>query len=173
MALALNGTSNGSLNNLSLSGNTGTVIDTARVGGILQVVQGTTSTAVTVGTGTYTDTGLTASITPSSSSNKILVMVMQSFVSERSVTGQGFGLNLLRDTTTIWDSQGNYHTFASVTNLDGHAQINYLDSPATTSSVTYKTQGRPYSSADNGQVTFQYSSPTAGPSTITLMEVVA
>ena len=173
MALAISGTGNGSLNNLALSANTGTVVDTARAGGIIQVVTATTSTAVAVSTTTYTDTTLTASITPSSSSNKILVLVMQSFVASRSASGQGIGLNLLRDTTTIWDGQGNYHTFASVTNIDGHAQINYLDSPATTSSVTYKTQGRPYSTANSGTVTFQYLSPSTGPSTITLIEVVA
>jgi hypothetical protein len=44
---------------------------------ILQVVQGTTSTAATNATSTYADTGLTATITPQSSSSKILVLVNQ------------------------------------------------------------------------------------------------
>ena len=64
MALAITGTGNGSLNNLALSANTGTIVDTGRAGGIVQVVQETTTTTVQVTTATFTDTGLSASITP-------------------------------------------------------------------------------------------------------------
>ena len=181
MALALSGTSNGSLNNLSLSGNTATIVDTGRAGGIIQVVQATTSTAVTVSTTTFTDTTLTASITPSSSSNKILVHVLQQFVSIRGTgTGIGMGLQLLRDSTTVWapiqNSTGPYHWYSNVTEIDGYASINFLDSPATTSSVTYKTQGRPYTTAGTGSVNFQNSAGgvvVSPVSTIVLMEVVA
>ena len=45
-------------------------------GRVLQVVQGNTATQVAHST-SYADTGLTASITPSSSSNKVLIMIQQ------------------------------------------------------------------------------------------------
>jgi len=183
MALSLNGTSNGSLNNLSLSGNTGTVIDTARAGGIIQVVQVATSSQVLVNTNTYTDTALSASITPSSSTNKVLIMIMQEFVATRASATVGMGIRLLRDSTVIWNpvasgtgpfmyyNQGGGDTSQE---LDGNAMVNYLDSPATTSEVTYKTQGRPHTSGNSGAVTFQYNSNGTNPtSTIILMEVVA
>ena len=181
MALALSGTSNGSLNNLSLSGNTATIVDTGRAGGIIQVVQATTSTAVTVSTTTFTDTTLTASITPTSSTNKVLIMITQEFVNLRSSTSVGMGIRLLRDTTVIWtpvaSGTGPFMWYNSTGTgsheLDGTATISYLDSPATTSSVTYKTQGRPHSSANSGRVVFQYNSTVNPTSTIILMEVVA
>ena len=183
MALALSGTSNGSLNNLSLSGNTATIVDTARAGGIVQVVTATTSTSVAVSTTTYTDTGLSASITPSSSSNKILVMVNQMGNAGSTSRPIGFGIQLLRDSTIILysaqDGTGPFEQFVNVssstnTNIITRATINFLDSPSTTSSVTYKTQGRPYTTANSGAVTFnQASSPYNATSTIILMEVVA
>ena len=180
MALAITGTGNGSLNNLALSANTGTIVDTGRAGGVIQVVQGTTSTEVAVTTTTYTDTTLTASITPSSSSNKILVHVLQQFISLKSSgTGIGMGLQLLRDSTTVWspiqNGTGPYHWYANASEIDGYASINFLDSPSTTSSVTYKTQGRPYTTAGSGRVTFQNANGVviSPVSTIILMEVVA
>ena len=51
--------------------------------------------------------------------------------------------------------------------------FSYLDSPATTSSTTYKTQGRPYDSALSSAV-FQSAGVTiAGTSVITLLEIAA
>ena len=44
MSLIISGGSNGSLNNLSLSGNTATIVDTARAGGVIQVVHASTTT---------------------------------------------------------------------------------------------------------------------------------
>jgi hypothetical protein len=184
MALALSGTSNGSLNNLSLSGNTATIVDTGRAGGIIQVVQATTTTEVTVNTTTFTDTTLSASITPSSSTNKILVMVMQSCVNTRSSSAVGHGIRLLRDSTVVWTPQesptgpfmwyGNPSGISS-NELDGTFHVNYLDSPSTTSSVTYKTQGRPHTNSDSGVVYYQYTTTnyTTQVSTMILMEVVA
>ena len=153
-------------------------------GTIVQVVQGTTTTEVTVNTTTYTDTTLSASITPSSSTNKILIMVMQSCVNTRSTTSVGHGIRLLRDSTVVWTPQEsatgpfmwyNNTAGASSNELDGTFLVNYLDSPSTTSSVTYKTQGRPHATANSGVVHYQYTqvSYTTQVSTILLMEVVA
>ena len=170
--------------NATISGSSATVNgDEVRTvgtsGAVLQVVQATTSTAVTVTTTTYTDTTLTASITPSSSSNKVLVMIDQQFQTARDVISFGTGVRILRDSTVIFspieNSNGPYSWYIDqVAVAYQHIQHSVLDSPSTTSSVTYKTQGRPHVTANNGRVTFQLSSsPTNGMSTITLMEVVA
>ena len=173
-------TGNATISGSSATVNGNEVRTVGTSGAILQVVQGTTSTLVTVTSTTFTDTTLTASITPSSSSNKILVHVLQEFVAVRTgADGCGMGIRLLRDSTTVWEpiqnSTGPYHWYTDDRELDGYASINFLDSPATTSSVTYKTQGRPYTTSNGGQVNFQNSggvviSPV---STIILMEVVA
>ena len=186
MALAITGTGNGSLNNLALSANTGTVVDTGKAGTIVQVVQGTTNTQVTNTTAAYVDSGLSASITPTSSSNKVLVLVSQACVHGRSTDGQGGGIQLLRGSTVIWEpvNNGNGATtgpflfyLTDVRDLYYFTPLNYLDSPSTTSSVTYKTQGRVYTTSNSGSFTMQPNpgSGSADPTTSTmiLMEVVA
>jgi len=172
MALTLTGTGNGSLNNLTLPDKTGVVA--AGSGTVIQVVQASTTTTVTNNTTTYTDSGISASITPTSSSNKILVITNQQYQWLRDVVDNGIGIRLLRDSTTIWEpapGAGPYLNFTdNVQEYNNYVNIVYLDSPATTSSVTYKTQGRPYSTANNGRISFQVS---GAESTILLMEVVA
>ena len=76
------------------------------VGKIGQVVQGTTTTGVTITSSTYVDTGLSASITPSSTSSKILVMVDQLFYldsNDGSIENSG-RLKILRDSTNIFET---------------------------------------------------------------------
>lgn len=171
--------------NATISGSSATVNgDEVRTlgtsGAILQVVSVNTDTKVTVSTGTFTDTGLSASITPTSSSNKILVLVNQQFNVRRSVDSNGHGLQLLRGSTTIWESAKNstgglmnYMNGVGGRSFWGYATIQYLDSPATTSSTTYKTQGRPYLTTSSGLVDYQRDQTDAnGRSTITLMEIV-
>ena len=175
--------------NATISGSSATVNgDEVRTvgtsGAILQVVQATTNTTVSITTSTYTDTTLSASITPTSSSNKILVIVGQHFQNGRTGGHQGFGLRILRDSTVVWepvnDSTGPFLVYTvDESQHYGFMTLHYLDSPATTSSVTYKTQGRPYynSSASSGFLNFQ-STGSGGTvsntdSLITLMEVVA
>jgi hypothetical protein len=151
-------------------------------GAVVQVVQATTQTTVSVTTTTYTDTTLSASITPTSSSNKILVMVTQDVFHGRTSVGQGSGVRLVRDSTVIWtppsDTNGPFMDYiSSATNHYWLFNLNYLDSPATTSSVTYKTQGRPYRTTDSGSFVAQPApSGTSDPNTpaiMTLLEVVA
>ena len=75
-------------------------------GKIAQVVTGTTTTSVSVsGNDTYVDTGLTASITPSATSSKVLVLVSQAiFLSSNDGSNeQTSNLKLLRGSTNILD----------------------------------------------------------------------
>lgn len=166
----------------TLPGTGGTLDRLNRAGNILQVVQTSTSTEVIVSTTTFTDTNLTATITPTSATSKILVMVDQQAAAVRSSSTCGLGLRLLRDSTVIHDSVSNatgpYDFFmaatgASATQLYTRASITYLDSPSTTSALTYKTQGRPQSTS-TGTATFQSNGDTVdGTSYITLIEVAA
>jgi hypothetical protein len=163
---------------------TGSAWATLAAGGgkVLQVVQGTTTSTATVASTTFTDTNLTASITPSSATSKILILFTQSMNSDRASSPQGGSIKLLRDATDVYSQDGaggGYGTFyANPTTLSApvastfHFIVNgtYLDSPATTSAITYKTQGRAFSTANSGNVAFQ---PNSVISTIVLMEIGA
>ena len=116
-------------------------------GGIIQIKQAFKGNTFTTTSGSFVDvTGLSVSITPSSASNKILVLV--------SVCGQGrpaYARNiprLVRDSTPIGNSTdagdriagfGQMYQGEDGTNVATNS-IEFLDSPATTSSVTYKVQ---------------------------------
>jgi len=153
------------LNNNSLSSVTALP---AGVGGkVLQVVQGSTSTEVTHST-SYADTGLSASITPSSTSNKVLILVNQHCKAQGP---NGVSLKLLRDSTAIYTPAQSYSFYIDTTDahIRGHQSFNYLDSPSSTSAITYKTQGIKYRS-DN---TAHTQSGSRWTSFITLMEVSA
>ncbi len=148
---------------------------------VKQVIQGSTTTEVTVASTTYTDTGLTASITPSSTSSKILVLICQSYYYNSSNSGFGMGIKIFRGSTVILDpladATGPYPYYISGSSgAYGKASYSLLDSPSTTSSVTYKTQGRPFSTSGSGQVTFQADYPSSGTvasSYIQLVEIAA
>ena len=137
---------------------------------VLQVVFGETSTAVSSSSNVFADTGLTATITPTSATSKILVMYSQNggFKSSGSANNR-LSVRLFRGATLL-------HGFADVgftgTALALHTasiSATYLDSPATTSATTYKTQFR---SDDNAaSVAVQVNSLST--STITLMEISA
>lgn len=137
---------------------------------ILQVVSASTSTAVSSSTTTLVDTGLSATITPQSSSSKILVYVAHP--QNIKTTPNGFTcmkLSLLRGSSVIQDvvTVAGF-TGTSLDNVFGVTGV-ALDSPATTSATTYKTQ---FASAFGAaSVSVQYGS--AGTSTIILMEVSA
>jgi hypothetical protein len=144
-------------------------------GSVLQVVEGSTSTQVTVSTTVYTDTGLTASITPSSASSKILVMFSQQFSSTRTATtgDMNADLRLLRGATVLADyaDYAQYIAAGSASALGVQVSATYLDSPATTSSTTYKLQGAPDSTANSQIANFQQGN--RGRSSIILMEIAA
>ena len=109
-------------------------------GGIIQIVQFCQGLGqVNITNTSQNDTGLTCTITPKFNTSKILVQTTQPFL-YNSNTAQGFRTFLLRGSTIItmhedYASGGDEWKFAS------HNML-YLDSPATTSAITYKTQGQ-------------------------------
>jgi hypothetical protein len=140
---------------------------TLPTGSVLQVVQGSTSTQVSAATTATTDTGLTATITPTSSSSKILIIVSQNFLISGGNPNSG-SIYLIRNSTQI-NTSGTYPIWTTAgTEIGLVFNITLLDSPATTSATVYKTQQK---LRDGGSMNTQRDSLTA--STITLMEIAA
>ena len=163
-------------------------VPTGGGGGIIQVKQVVkTDTFSTTGTTSFVDvTGLTVSITPTSTSSKILVLYDLSW----SSSDGHISCRLMRGSTMIkvGDADGNRiratgHRHEGGSNSGDTYDIDvcagtFLDSPATTSSVTYKIMVRTNSTGNNVQVNrggndanADYEGRTA--SSITLMEVSA
>ena len=153
----------------------GTILTNTTPGCILQVVQTVDTTGVTTITSTsYVDAGsLSVNITPVSSSNKILIMATtncQVFRQEDEATA---GLRLLRGSSQIIEypyafvleaeSSSNSRVFY---NLNHPAT--YLDSPSSTSQLTYKIQLKVYTDANTNRISYNQNSSH---STITAMEV--
>tara|TARA_R100001086_G_scaffold183976_1_gene102716 strand:+ start:238 stop:732 length:495 start_codon:yes stop_codon:yes gene_type:complete len=140
-------------------------------GKVLQVVNGFTYTKVQSTSTTYADTGLTASITPSSTSNKVLVIINQGMV--KSTHNTYGGLKLLRDSTELgFIGDLICYTGASDYNVNG-ASASFFDNPSSTSSLTYKTQFANVPGTGNVDVQPDSSSSTErGRGSITLMEIV-
>ena len=134
-------------------------------GSVLQVVNATYGTQVANSTSTYADTGLTATITPTKNTSKILVTVHAT--GGNKVNNTYMEMRLARNASSIiaFELEGGY-TNTATNNTYGGTGTSYLDSPATTSATTYKTQFRSASVIAN--VTVQAS---ASVSTITLMEI--
>ena len=145
MPIVLNGTS-GDISGSSLTG-----IDTGK---ILQVVQAVNTDTFSTASASYVDvTGISVSITPSATTSKILIAVSIGFVSG-SHTGNTAvypQFQIVRNGTAIalGDASGNRGrcTFSVLTNLHGgyngtSAAFEFLDSPSTTSAITYKIQAR-------------------------------
>jgi hypothetical protein len=114
-------------------------------GKVLQVVQGTLTSNASTTSGSLTDTGLTVSITPSSASSKIYVVAFhgQPTISATGSTTSNLGqFVLVRDTTNLQTVVIGGDAVASSSGrvYYGGASLSYLDSPATTSSTTYKTR---------------------------------
>lgn len=140
-------------------------------GKILQVVTATTSTDTTIASTTWTDTGLSATITPSSTSSRILVLVTQFATTTRSANDQGGYARLDRNGTVIYADNGGEFTIGGASSLAfGFSfAFSYVDSPATTSARTYKTQGKVGTTLNSGQIVFNSTSLGS----IVLMEIGA
>ena len=132
----------------------------AGAGQVLQVVNTTYATQTTITSTSYTDTGLTASITPKLSTSTILIIATVQGIDGSS---SNFPLGIaLRNGSQIGSE---FFGAAGYNNNYASAQFNYKDSPATTSAITYKIQ---FKSQTGGQVVVQNNSSQSG---ITLMEI--
>ena len=143
-------------------------------GSVLQVVQTSTTTNVTNNTTSYVDAGLTINITPTSSSSKILALLSFTFRHGSS----NYATNIVQLTRIIsggslvglGDVRVGNSVNATVVEQTSNS-LNVLDSPNTTSLITYAVRFAVLFSAgsyDNGH--FCHNGTT---STLTLMEIAA
>ena len=167
--------------NVSLAGTnvitSGKVVSSGMpVGSVIQVVNGFTSTAVTTTTAdVWIDTGIFAVITPKFATSKIMVManICGIHKSDSSVWNR-MGIRLMRDATVIGvTSLANMYTATTMTLRLPGAMYSKLDSPASTSAITYGVQFQvePLSTGAGG-VTVQRDG-NSGESQIFLMEIAA
>ena len=108
-------------------------------GNVLQVVQSTSNTQTVSSSTSYISVSLSASITPSSTSNKILVFVFAPV--QVAVSGEFRG-TIYRDSTDIAPSTSGLfylNSGSSATRVSG-ASMSILDSPSSTSSITYSAR---------------------------------
>jgi hypothetical protein len=166
---------------LTLPAVTGTVATTATAGKVLQVVNAQFTTTASTSSTSLVDTGLTATITPSSASNKVLVFVSLNQMACDNASLVLFSIRRNGSLITRNAMGGNattYDAFAagggqSTTRQQNGGSLTYLDSPATTSATTYKVQF-----ANNGGGTaylnqWALNTDAASVSYITLMEIAA
>lgn len=107
---------------------------------IVQIVEGTHSTQVSSTSGSFADTGLTATITPKATANKILVLVQHTANFKTSANSDAsMQMQLVRGATGLNTQKWGYTNNAGVDQMGG-LSFSYLDSPNTTSATTYKTQ---------------------------------
>jgi hypothetical protein len=139
-------------------------------GSVLQVVSvNAGGTATSSASSTYADiSGLSVSITPSSSTSKVLVIVNVTGC-KKETNNTYLALKLLRGSTSILDfeKEGGYNNASTIQEFGG-VGCSYLDSPATTSSTTYKVQLASVTNVGNVSV-----NNSAGYSSITVMEIAA
>ena len=108
---------------------------------VLQVVSASTTTETSNSTTTYADTTLTATITPQATSNKILVYVSHpNNYKSNGNSSNSITFQLLRGATAIYNFNRLLGYTNAATELYFSTNAIYLDSPATLSATTYKTQ---------------------------------
>jgi hypothetical protein len=148
-------------------------------GKLLQVVYASSTTQTSISSLSYTDTGLSGSITPTLATSKILILVTQNFaMSFGANSGAGAAVQLLRGATSVLDLDGGSVDvvwfrggLGNPNNVNALSlPVFYLDSPNTTSSTTYKTQGKLSTTSNSANITFQNDSVD---SVMILMEIGA
>jgi len=138
-------------------------------GKVLQVVSTTTSTETSTTSTSYTDaTDLTATITPSSTNSKILILMSIGVdCTTAGITDNGVKGQIVRASTNIWTTDYFYGRNNSTGNRQ-NSSIVYLDSPASTSALTYKFQFARFGGTATAVI-----NRNGGYSTITLLEIGA
>ena len=154
------------INNNTLSAVT-TLPSAIATGTVLQIINVVINTETVVNNNTWTDTGLTASITPSATSSKVLISASCQGVGKASNNTYA-KLKLLRGSTDIvadFETRGGYTNNGDANKIGG-CSVTYLDSPSSTSAVAYKVQ-----LLSGGNNSYAQMGDSNSKSTITLMEI--
>jgi len=154
---------------INLTNATGLGYSALPVGSVLQVVQSTYSTAFSTTSGTPVSTGFLASITPKFTTSKILVTIFSTLGVPANMNGHAI---IYRDSTQLTTTTTpSYATYGAAQYQNSAFTVQYLDSPATTSSTTYTL----YAYRNGVSATFYVGAREDGGSvilsTVTLMEI--
>ena len=156
---------------LSLPDEAGTIITTAGVpasampaGSVIQVVSNFITSAFSTTSATPVATGLSATITPSSSSSKILILCAGGWTNVTS-NGQGH-CYIYRNGVVISNNPGGYF-FTNTGQVQSAVALSSLDAPASTASLTYSL----YAASENGGQTIQVGAASTAALHLTLMEI--
>jgi hypothetical protein len=177
MSTIINGTSNAITFPDSSVQNTSAIVSgyvpyaNLPAGSVLQVVAGSYTTTASTTSTSFVDTGLSLAITPKFATSKVLILVTQCGLEKSSGSTQNcIDIGLFRSATQL-ASSGFYgiYTNSTLPLTIPSATLFYLDSPATTSSTTYKTQFRNPLAAS----TVYVQSGGSPASTIVLLEIAA
>lgn len=156
MPVTINGTTGITFNNSTVQ---------ASAGQVLQVVQGTTTTATSTTSSSFVATNLTATITPRFSTSKVAVFV--SGAADNNTTNTQCNINVYRNNATnLGGASGFTNIFSNSGRVIGSAAIHFIDSPSTTSATTYTVY-------INGSAATPVQFPQSGTATIILMEIAA
>jgi len=160
-------------NVLTVSGGVPTWAAPAGGGKVLQVVNANTTTETAITSASMTDTGITATITPTLATSKIAIFISaNTAIQEGGQTDIFASAELLRGASQIQDweqANGFWQRIGGASGtlrLQGNHAVVYLDSPATTSATTYKLRARV-----NSPLTTIYFQRDSVPSNILLMEI--
>jgi len=134
-------------------------------GSVIQVQSTSTNTTTVIGTAnTWTaPTDLNVSITPKFATSKILIVANVDY--DANAAGRMQWFTLYRDSTNLGEATNGFSAnTSSGGRLQGEAGMNYLDSPNTTSSITYSVYTKCNSTSTYVNLYGSYS-------TITVMEI--
>lgn len=140
-------------------------------GHVIQVVQSVYTTAFSTSSTSFVDTGLTATITPKYATSKIFITVSESGFAQYVSGNNEFLASLVRGSTTLAIQKSQINTAAQI--YFGNS-IQFLDSPASTAAVTYKSQVATQGTHGGNTIFLHWPySSGASTGTITLMEIAA
>ena len=163
----------GEITNAKISSTAGIATTKLGTGAVLQVVQTGTTTSTSTTSTTFVDTALTASITPSSTSNKILVLCQCTVRQQTgSANGSYMAYQIFRDGTGIGQIGhcGTRERGSDLDHVGSSSILSALDTPSSTSSVTYIVKIKSFNSAVSGYLNDTSGGSGTG-STMTLMEI--
>ncbi len=154
---------------------TGLKFATPAAGGkLLQVVFADNAVTATSTSGTFADTGLTATITPTLNTSKILVILNQEGCFKTNAqAATAMALRLLRGSTTIFNIDESIVYTGDASFATESVGASFLDSPATTSATTYKTQFAAGNSVGSVSVNKEIYGNFVPRSNMTLLEIGA
>ena len=166
-ALTLSATQNATFAGTLTTAAKGIAATSLPAGAVLQIVSSTLNASASTSSTSYVASTLIATITPTSATNKILIFLNGGSV-DSTTSGNSIQTSMYRNIAGAGYSSLSFMQtiyFSSSNNMAGHT-FNYLDSPATTSSISYQ----PYFKMVNGGTVFFNNN---GAMSLTLLEIAA